>query len=154
MRCYRITIMKYTQKLSGEGARLYGGRWNSEGHSLVYTAQTSSLAMLEMLVHINANSVGDNFCMMIIDVPDKLLAKPILVKDLPLHWDKNPHAYDTQRLGDEFILKAENVAIAVPSAVNTLEHNYLINDRHPSFSKVKIIDTLPLDFDRRLLDKS
>ena len=154
MRCYRITIMKYTQKLSGEGARLYGGRWNSEGHSLVYTAQTSSLAMLEMLVHINANSVGDNFCMMIIDVPDKLLAKPILVKDLPLHWDKNPHAYDTQRLGDEFILKAENVAIAVPSAANTLEHNYLINDRHPSFSKVKIIDTLPLDFDRRLLDKS
>lgn len=154
MRCYRIATKKYAQKLSGEGARLYGGRWNSEGHSLVYTAQTSSLAMLEMLVHINANSVGDNFCMMIIDVPDKLLAKPILVKDLPLHWDKNPHAYDTQRLGDKFVLKAENVAIAVPSAVNALEHNYLINDRHPAFSKVKIIDTLPLDFDRRLLDKS
>lgn len=154
MRCYRIATKKYAQKLSGEGARLYGGRWNSEGHSVIYAAQTSSLAMLEILVHLNASRVGNNFCMMIIEVPDKLVAKAILQSDLPLHWNKNPHEYFTQRLGDDFILKGEKVAIAVPSAVNTLEHNYLINDRHPDFSKVKVIDTIPLDFDRRLVGTS
>lgn len=154
MRCYRIATQKYAQKLSGEGARLYGGRWNSEGHSLIYTAETSSLAMLEILVHINVTRVGDHFCMMTIEVPDALIAPPLLQSDLPLFWNKNPHESETQRIGDAFISKGEKVAIGVPSAVNPLEQNYLINDRHPDFSKVRVIDTIPLDFDRRLIEKS
>ena len=152
MRCYRIATKQYAQKLSGEGARLYGGRWNSEGHSLIYAAETSSLAMLEILVHINARRVGANFCIMVIDVPDALVAAPILTNDLPLHWDKNPYGYATQSLGDDFILKGEKVAISVPSAVNSLECNYLINDRHLNFNKVSLVEVLPIDFDRRLLD--
>lgn len=154
MLCYRIATQKYAQKLSGEGARLYGGRWNSEGHSLIYAAETSSLAMLEILVHINARQVGANFCIMVIEIPDKLIAAPILLDNLPLHWDKNPYGYATQGLGDDFILKGKKVALSVPSAVNTLECNYLINDMHPDFNKVELVEVLPIDFDRRLIDKS
>jgi len=153
MRCYRIATKQYAQKLSGEGARLYGGRWNSEGHSLIYAAQTSSLAMLEILVHLNARRVGTNFCIMVIDVPDALVAAPIVSEDLPLDWDKNPYGYATQGLGDDFIGKAEKVAISVPSAVNVLECNYLINDRHPNFGEVQLVEVFPIDFDRRLIDK-
>lgn len=152
MRCYRITTARYAQKLSGEGARLYGGRWNSEGRSLIYTAQTSSLAMLEILVHINATLVGSDFYLMVIEVPDTLVRRPLSLSDLPLHWDKNPHEYGTQKLGDDFIARSEKAVMTVPSAINTLEHNYLINDRHPDFNKVKLVETIPIDFDRRLLD--
>ncbi|MBC8006624.1 MAG: RES domain-containing protein, partial [Prolixibacteraceae bacterium] len=34
---------------SGEGARLYGGRWNRKGVPMVYTAGSQSLAMLKCL---------------------------------------------------------------------------------------------------------
>ena len=39
---------------TGEGARLYGGRWNSKGTSMVYAASSQSLAALELLVHLDA----------------------------------------------------------------------------------------------------
>lgn len=153
MHCYRIVSKQYANRLSGEGARLYGGRWNSEGNSLIYAAQTSSLAMLEILVHLNARNVGSNFMLMVIDVPDTLLEKPITLSHLPLDWDKTPHASVTRNLGDAFITSEKKVAISVPSSVNTLECNYLLNDRHPDFYQVKIIRTIAVDFDRRLLDK-
>ena len=37
----------------GEGARLYGGRWNSVGVAMVYASQHKSLAALEARVHID-----------------------------------------------------------------------------------------------------
>jgi len=39
--------------LSGEGARLYGGRWNSPGHAVVYAAEAAALAVLEVRVHLD-----------------------------------------------------------------------------------------------------
>lgn len=152
MKCYRIASQKYAYQLSGEGARLYGGRWNSEGHSLIYTAQTSSLAMLEILVHIQARRVGTGFYLMVIDVPDSLIAQPITVKELPSQWHHNPHQYATQRIGDDFITQSKRVVMPVPSAVNTLEYNYLINDSHPDFNKIRLVKTLHIDFDRRLIE--
>ena len=151
MHCYRIATKQYAQKLSGEGARLYGGRWNSEGHSLIYAAQTSSLAMLEILVHINARRVGANFCIMVIEVPDVLVPSPILIADLPLNWDNKPYGYATQGIGDDFVGKGEKVVMCVPSAVNILEYNYLINDKHPDYTQIHLVEVLPIDFDKRLV---
>jgi len=39
--------------LSGEGARLYGGRWNSSGRAMVYAAGDAALAVLEVRVHLD-----------------------------------------------------------------------------------------------------
>lgn len=53
-RAWRIVKEKHAATaFSGEGARLYGGRWNSVGTSLVYTSGTKALAALESLVHLN-----------------------------------------------------------------------------------------------------
>ena len=48
---WRLTTARFARTaFSGDGARLYGGRWNRKGVRLVYTAATQCLAMLEMLV--------------------------------------------------------------------------------------------------------
>jgi RES domain-containing protein len=48
---WQITTAAFARSaFSGEGARLYGGRWNPKGEPIVYTAASQSLAMLEMLV--------------------------------------------------------------------------------------------------------
>jgi RES domain-containing protein len=36
---------------SGDGARRYGGRWNSKGYRAIYMADSLALATLEIMVH-------------------------------------------------------------------------------------------------------
>ena len=48
---WRLVTPRFARTaFSGEGARLYGGRWNRKGVPMVYTAGSLSLAVLEMLV--------------------------------------------------------------------------------------------------------
>ena len=52
---WRITKQKHAKSaFSGEGARIYGGRWNSPGTPIIYTAQSQALAVLEVLVHLDS----------------------------------------------------------------------------------------------------
>ena len=43
MQVYRIAQKAFINDLSGEGARLFGGRWNRRGIPLLYTAESRSL---------------------------------------------------------------------------------------------------------------
>ena len=50
---YRLVSPRWASTaLSGEGARKYGGRWNSPGHSVVYLAESRALCALELLLHL------------------------------------------------------------------------------------------------------
>lgn len=150
MRCYRIVHKKYAEVLSGEGARLFGGRWNTKGNSLIYTAQTSSLAMLEMLVQRNVQLVGVNYYILTIEIPEKNIAKPLLIKNLPLAWNKYPPNTSSKEIGDRFINQNKYLVLPIPSVVNPLELNYLINDYHPGFKEVRLVGSKQLLFDPRL----
>ncbi len=55
---WRITKRKHARNaFTGEGAREFGGRWNNPGTAIVYTAQSQSLAALEMLVHLDSSEL-------------------------------------------------------------------------------------------------
>ena len=41
MKLYRLTKAVYSNDLSGKGAEIAGGRWNSKGIALLYTANLS-----------------------------------------------------------------------------------------------------------------
>lgn len=151
MNCYRIVHKKYADTLSGEGARLYGGRWNTKGNSMIYTAQSSSLAMLEMLVQRNIQLVGINYFLITIQIPDSIKIKNIDILEVPDSWDANPPNETTKSIGDTFVNEREYMILSVPSAVNPLESNFLINDQHPDFREVSIIDKEQIVFDKRLL---
>ena len=151
MRVYRIAKDKYAQDLSGEGARLYGGRWNRKGTSVLYTAGNSSLAMLEKLVHIPPYVFPRDLKITVLEFPDKASIGQVTLDDLPVDWMHRPEHPVILDIGDAFIADTKFLALKVPSAINPIDENVLLNPKHPSFSKVKIIDQLPIVFDKRLL---
>ena len=50
---YRIVKENHLESaFDGEGAKLYGGRWNSKGVAVAYTSDSLSLCSLEIFVHL------------------------------------------------------------------------------------------------------
>jgi len=151
MRVYRIVQDTYAKDLSGEGARLYGGRWNRKGTSLLYTAGNSSLAMLEKLVHIPVYVFPKDLKIIVLEFPETMAMSRIALEDLPEDWMYRTEHPTVLDIGDQFVAKSEFLCLSVPSAINPIDDNILINPKHPDFSKVKIVDELPIVFDKRLL---
>lgn len=150
MRIYRISKKKYIEDLSGEGARLYGGRWNRRGDAMVYFSKSLSLAALEMLVHLDYQFVDGTFHFIEAEIPDTCITKlksPLKVTE---NWRENPPNSRTQDYGSNWLKSNKSLGLQVSSAVLPIEHNILINPRHPDFFQLKIIKTGVLDVDERL----
>jgi RES domain-containing protein len=146
---YRIVKCIYADDLSGTGARLYGGRWNSEGRPAVYLASSRSLAVLEVLVHLPPLMIPNDYCLVEIEVPDNSITR-IAVNQLPANWKDISPPIVLRQTGDEFLKKQTNLLMKVPSAIVPAEFNYLVNIRHPDMKKVRVLKSEPFDFDERL----
>ncbi|RYZ94836.1 MAG: RES domain-containing protein [Sphingobacteriaceae bacterium] len=153
MIAYRITNCDYANDLSGMGARLFGGRWNSEGKSMLYLASSRSLAVLEVLVHLPPLMIPDNYCAVEIDIPENNITA-ISAETLPPGWQDVSFTDATRKSGDTFIRHKEYLILRVPSAIVPAEYNYLVNPAHPDMEKVKVTKRQPFDFDKRLFFKS
>ncbi|HTI61091.1 RES family NAD+ phosphorylase [Mucilaginibacter sp.] len=146
---YRITNAKYADDLSGNGARLYGGRWNSEGKPMMYLASSRSLAVLESLAYLVPTNIPNNFLILNIEVPDDFLEIPENV--LPDNWNEYPEQHILKQIGNSFLQKNEHLLLKVPSALVPEEFNYLMNPLHPKATKAKIVRKTPFNFDERLV---
>jgi RES domain-containing protein len=148
---YRLAIEMYKDDLSGNGARLFGGRWNSPGLPVVYTTENISLAVLEILVRADTYTVPLTYHLIKIDIPDSIQPLIITSAKLKKEW-KEDVAY-TQWMGDEFIKSGELLLVKVPSAIVDEESNFIINPKHNDFKKVKIVAVKKFLFDKRLFLK-
>jgi RES domain-containing protein len=146
---YRIVKCTYADDLSGTGARLYGGRWNSEGKPAVYLASSRSLAVLEVLVHLPPLMIPNDYCLVEIEVPDNNITQ-ITIDQLPANWKDISPPVVLRQTGDEFLKKQTNLLMKVPSAIVPAEFNFLVNTRHPDMKKVKVLKSQPFNFDERL----
>lgn len=133
----------------GEGARRYGGRWNSKGNPMVYTSSSLALAVLEILVNLqDSDTVRENYVKFKIDIPATCITK---LSPLPKTWLCTPAPNEAKHAGDQWIAEGVSVALSVPSAVVPEEHNYLINPRHADFDRLTIRGPSRLLIDTRLL---
>jgi len=148
---YRIARGKYIRDLSGVGPRLYGGRWNRKGLSIIYTSETRALATLEYLVHLPLSLMPDDIGISSIEIPDDIISREILISDLPVNWRSWPAPSDLAELGTQWVLSNETLLLRVPSAVVQHEFNILINPSHPDMKQVKILHIEAYRFDRRLI---
>lgn len=150
---WRIVKARYAnQPFDGEGARLYGGRWNSPGVRMVYTSDSLSLSVLELLTQLNDASLLPKFVALSAEFPDDLVSELDLSK-LPANWRSHPAPPDLQLLGDSWAKAGTSLALRVPSAVVPRQHNYLINPEHSGLPDLKVSPPEPFDFDLRLLPK-
>ncbi|MCC5850876.1 MAG: RES family NAD+ phosphorylase [Verrucomicrobia bacterium] len=145
-------IVKETHAASafdGEGARLFGGRWNSQGTRVVYASGTKALATLENLVHLNP-PVSFKYVAIPIAFEDALVEK-FKPSDLPAEWTEEPPPPSTQVIGDQWVKEARSAVLELPSVIIRDETNYLLNPAHANFKNINLGTPEPFTFDPRLL---
>jgi RES domain-containing protein len=133
VRGYRLVKRKWLQTaFDGEGARLYGGRWNSKGKACVYLASAESLAMLEVMVHLDDYRLLTHYALLEVAIPENALMR-LPADSLPEDWMEEPAPSSTAEIGDSWLESQSSLALVVPSVVVPRETNYLINPNHPDF---------------------
>ena len=144
-----VPVERAADAFVGEGAKLFGGRWNSPGIAVVYGSQHKSLAALEQLVHRNPRA-PDRFNAFRFHFPDALI-ETLPSRSLPDDWRQQPLPLSTQQLGDAWVREARSAILAVPSIIIPEEFNYLINPAHPDFREITVGKPEAFVFDTRLL---
>lgn len=144
---HRLAAGKYAQDISGEGSRIYGGRFNPIGLATLYTSENISLCILEILVRTSKTTAPDNYTLISIEIPENGISK-IQLNKLKKGWQHDLEY--TQGIGEDFLSENQSLCLKVPSAIVPQEHNFLLNPLHADFRKVKIVATELLELDKRL----
>ena len=138
---YRVTRATYAATtevaLSGVGGLYDAGRWHEKGRHILYTSQSTSLALMERLVHADewiAERHPDRV-MLTLNVPALswigFTAEELAARDPNWRVEGNLLC---RRLGTLWLARAKTCALLVPSAANPLEYNILFNPMHPEYA--------------------
>ena len=151
MNVYRIAKTRYLHDLSGSGARIFGGRWNHKGTSVIYTSENRALATVEHLVHAPLSIMPASLGLTTLHIPDDILPQEISIFDLPKNWRGYPAPTRLADYGTLWAKQSEALLLRVPSAVVEHEYNVLINPLHPDMKSVSIVRAEKYAIDKRLL---
>lgn len=139
------------QDISGKGAFLYGGRWNSEGTFMLYTSLNVSLAMLELLVHADESEVPPQMFISQIEIMEKATIYEFPDQELPKAW-REPGNFQLKMLGDRMMAEKKYIGFKVRSAVLPSEWNILLNPLFPGYAELVEVRTIDkIETDIRLL---
>ena len=146
MELYRIHGRRHSP-LDGRGAALYGGRWNPPGIQLVYAAVAYEGALLEQLVHHGAGEAPIDRIASRIALPEQCEVRVFEAADHP-DWH---NGITSRRIGRDWVASRESVGMQVPSYVaQPWGWNVILNPLHADFSRVRVVDTVRVAWDRRL----
>jgi RES domain-containing protein len=151
--------------LDGQGGVFASARWHHAGTPVLYAAHHPSLAMLEVLVHIDSTQFGERSAIEL-DVPRKSIesltlehffqaiqARQVPVLDQELVRDAP--SGDTQRLtrnyGTQWLHENRSLLLEVPSLIMPFERNCLINPNHPEVKRIRLLRTERVRLDARLV---
>jgi RES domain-containing protein len=148
---YRVVQARWKDDIwSGTGAWKHDGRWHTQGHRVVYAAESLALATLETLVHLRKTRRMKRYYRSRAEIPDKLIQTFPRGK-LPKDWRNPEYPASTKKVGDRWLDAKAGLALRVPSAASPSEYDVLINPEHPAFKKVRILETEILVLDPRLI---
>jgi RES domain-containing protein len=154
MQVWRICRAQFAaEAFSGEGARRFGGRWNSRGVPIVYASSSLALAAIELFVHLDPNQQPDDLVYVSATLPAGEPRRSVAEKDLPVDWwltEKLAGLEATRAQGDAWARAGESLALEVPSAALRPERNVLINPAHKAAKEIVVAQPEPFVFDARM----
>jgi RES domain-containing protein len=149
MLVYRIGRTKYGRDLTGEGARLNGGRWNHIMTPCLYASENRSLVLLEFTVNLELDDIPRALSFTTLDVPDNSILT-LKEAQLPGDWKNVRTPFSTRAFGTDLLNAAKSLVIKIPSIAVPEEWNYLINPVHPDIKQCKIVDVNDTVYDIRI----
>ncbi|MFA6944745.1 MAG: RES family NAD+ phosphorylase [Pedobacter sp.] len=149
MEVYKICKEKYAKSLIASGTP---NRWNKKDELVIYTGSSRALSTLETVVHRSGINLSGQYRVLTISIADKTQIQEIDIKELPLNW-KTIEAYvELQEIGSKWYTSMESLVLKVPSVIIAQEYNYIINTKHPLFTKsVALKNVEDFVWDKRLL---
>lgn len=147
---HRIAREKYANDLSGKGGVISSARWHDHV-PIVYTSVNSSTAILEKLVYMQASDIHHDLMITSIVVPDHSSSEEIEIAQLPEDWDKYPGPTVLKKIGNAWLAGLSSLLLFVPSVMDPLAKNALINPLHPQADEITIEKIQPFTFDNRLI---
>jgi RES domain-containing protein len=134
----------------GLGSTFFDGRWHTRtGRQIVYTGSSRALCQLEKRVHTGGQAVKDQ-ALMRLDLPANAVLLEASELGLAPNWASDIAL--TRSLGDEWLRRLASLGLWVPSFVEPLERNLLLNPLHPHYAQIELtVERNPFEFDARLL---
>ncbi len=141
---WRIVKARHARAaFDGEGARRYGGPWNSPGTPVVYASESRALGLLEVLAGLSSPRAVQGYLVIPVTF-NSHLALDLPPRDLPDGWRRYPPPLATQRIGDAWAAGRQSVVLRVPSALVPQESNYILNPGHPDFHRLRVGEAVPV----------
>ncbi len=154
MQIWRICRAPYAaEAFTGEGARRFGGRWNSRGVPMVYASTSLALAALELFVHLEPGQAPSDLVYLSAMMPEGEPARALQPAELPPDWWTDKGLAATRDLGDAWIRSRSSLAMTAPSVPIRAEWNVLVNPLHPRISELGIGPPQPFVFDARMFQQ-
>ena len=151
LRAWRLVKTRYSANaFDGEGPRLYGGRWNSQGVRVAYGSESVALATLEVLAHLSTTRVLGSYSLASIRFPEELIVS-LDPASLPASWRTYPPPPEVQAVGDQWAAAGGSAVLRVPSVIVPDSSNYLFNPEHPDFARMVVDPPAPYVWDPRAL---
>jgi len=145
---WRLVKARYAaEAISGEGARLEGGRWNPKGTPVVYLADHPALAALEMFVHLGKRASKIKFALFRVEIPKEVKVLELFEAGLPAHWRAEPPGPETMTVGEKWFRDRGTAVLKVPSVLVPAATNLIMNPEHPESEKLRIGKAEAFSFD-------
>jgi len=146
---FRVGRTKFSNDLTGEGARLHGGRWNHILTHCIYTSESRALAVLEYNVNVNIDDIPRSLSITTYEIPDAGVQE-LAIADLPGNWRESPAPASTKDFGTNLLILADSPIIKIPSAIISKEFNFLLNPKHLGSKDFKILQVEDFVYDVRI----
>ena len=145
---YRLSRTKWANDLTGNGARINGGRWNHPGTACMYTSESRALAVLEYTVNVTIHDIPRSLSIVTLEIPDDIADFPIT--SLPGDWAAAPAPSSTKDFGTAALSVNVHPVLCFPSAIIPIEYNYVLNPLHPGSKNFKVLDVADFIYDVRI----